>query len=677
MIIKTHKQAIEELIYHSYPALCTGLIGFLIGYFALHTTSEMALFWQSFIASLVAMIGFYIGHRINQVFLYNDYKIGHELENFCFVILFILTSMIISALLQQNFDLVKPYALIALLILPAIFYCTALARYTISTGHLCFGIIMMALLSGFIPIAVMLFLSKIYFLLPEQVQFLWQKPYLFLVAYRQYLPFISIALALLMLYIVTPFYLRERNLYRESKEKFARFATIIQLFILPIYFCLLPQYTLTDYQNAQHDSYYQLLFLTLSVIVIFGIYSVIIRQRQWLNNANLLTKDIVSPIVLAGIVVFLKLPNMSISSVDIFMGATNLAPISYFSAIMLPDMPVNSDLLSYLPILLAQSLNLLALNLLPLNLLPLNLLGGEADYHALIAFSFILIHTLLIIITFFALSRFLPHLFTFAILFIIPIKFPELLLLISYASLLFDKNLRQSATLWSVIWYFGGCLFLLLSPLYALFFLIGTVPYIIFTFICLYHHHKRHTLNLILFYGFVTIALLFSPSIISLLTDMLAYIAQYWLFDENFMQWGQNLHANNGRFWQIFFYNTIYSLWIIAMMIAFALIIIFSKTLLMFAQSNYHLSHWVIISCGLTLIFSLPVLLNNLMGFDQSMAFNRLIYMFTMFGVPVILFRNGTLFNKSASHLLCALVLLGMCVYSFLIVPEFNALFQF
>ena len=672
MIIKTPKHALEELIYHSYPALCTGLIGLLIGYDILNSAYIYISLWQWFIAIAVAAFGFYIGHRINHSFLYNDYKIGHELENFCFVIAFILTCIIISALLQQNFDLVSPYALIALLILPAIFYCAACARNTISTGHLCFGIIIMALLSGFIPIALTMFLSKIYFLIPDEAHSLWQKPYLFLVAYQQYTPFISIALALLMLYIITPFYLRERIFYRESKEKFARFATIIQLLILPIYFSLLAQYTPTENHNAQQDSYYQLLFFILSLIVCFGIYSVIIRKRQWLNNANLLTKDIISPIMLAGILVFLKLPNISISSVDIFMGISDSTPISYFSHLMLPDMSVNTDLLSYMPILLAQLLNLLALNLL-----PIGLSGGEADYQTLLPFTFILLHTLLIIITFIALSRFLPHLFTFAILFIIPIKFPELLLLISYASLLFDKSLRQSTTLWSGIWYFGGCLFLLLSPLYALFFLMGTVPYIIFTFIRLYHHNKRHTLNLILFYGFITIALLFTPNVRNLLAEMLNYIAQYWLFGEDFMQWGQGLQNGDTNFWQILFYNTIYSLWIIAMLIAITLIIIFYRILLIFTESNYHLSHWVIISCGLTLIFSLPVLLHNVMGFDQSMAFNRLIYMFTMFGVPVILFRNGTLFNKSASHLLCALTLLGMCVYSFLIVPEFNALWNF
>ncbi|MCH9844229.1 MAG: hypothetical protein K0U39_01855 [Alphaproteobacteria bacterium] len=662
MILKTPKYALEELIYHSYPALCTGLIGFLIGYDIFHSAYLSLSLGQWFITLAIAVFGFYIGHRINQVFLYNDYKIGHELENFCFVIAFILTSIIISAVLRQNFDLVSPYALIALLILPAVFYCAARARNTISTGHLCFGIIIMALLSGFIPIALTIFLSKIYFLISPEAQILWQNPYRFLSAYQQYIPFISIGLALFLLYFITPFYLRERIFYRESKEKFARFATIIQLLILPIYFSLLVQYTPIENYNGQQDSYYQLLFFILSLIVCFGIYSVIMRKRQWLNNANLLTKDIISPIVLAGILVFLKLPNISISSVDIFMGISDSTPISYFSHLMMPDMPANTDLLSYMPILLAQSLTLL---------------GSANDYQALLPFTFILVHTFLIIITFIALSRFLPHLFTFAILFIIPIKFPELLLLISYASLIFDKNLRQSTTLWSGIWYFGGCLFMLLSPLYALFFLMGTVPYIIFTFICLYHHNKRHTLNLILFYGFITVALLFTPSVRNLLADMLNYIAQYWLFDENFMQWGQALQTGSNNFWQILFYNTIYSLWLMAMIVAITLIIIFYRILLIFTESNYHLSHWVIISCGLTLIFSLPVLLHNVMGFDQSMAFNRLIYMFTMFGVPVILFRNGTLFNKSASHLLCALTLLGMCVYSFLIVPEFNALWNF
>ena len=59
---------------------------------------------------------FMIGHRISYRFLYNDYKIGHELENFCLVILFILTSIIISATLRQNFGLViAPYAWVALL----------------------------------------------------------------------------------------------------------------------------------------------------------------------------------------------------------------------------------------------------------------------------------------------------------------------------------------------------------------------------------------------------------------------------------------------------------------------------------------------------------------------------------------------------------------------------------
>ncbi len=664
MIIKKSKYALEELIYHSYPSLCLGLIGLLIGYDILNA-GDISSFWQWCIALTMATIGFYIGHRINQSFLYNDYKIGHELENFCFVILFILTSIIISASLRHNFDLIAPYALIAVLILPAVFYYAARAARTISTGHLCFGIIIMALLSGFIPIALMVFFSKLYFLIPETVQILWQKPNMFLSSYQQYLPFICIGLLLLMLYISTPFYLRERVFYRESKEKFARFATLIQLLILPIYFSLLGQYNHHGENDA--DSYYHFLFFIISLIICFGVYSVLIRKRQWLNNANLLTKDIISPIVLAGILIFLKLSNISISSADIFMGITDSTPISYFSYLMLPDMPANTDLLSYLPILLAQIFSLLAFNFL----------GDLADIQTLLPFTFVLIHSLLIIITFIALSRFLPHLFTFAILFIIPIKFPELLLLISYASLIFDKNLRQSTSLWSAIWYFGGCLFLVLSPLYALFFLIGTVPYIIFTFIHLYQHNKRHTLNLILFYGFITIALLFTPSVRSLMADMLNYIAQYWLFDEYFRQWGESLKTSGNHFWQSLFYNTIYSLWVILVLIAVTLILIFARILLMFARSNYHLSHWVIISCGLTLIFSAPVLLHNIMGFDQSMAFNRLIYMFTMFGVPVILFRNGTLFNKSASHLLCALTLLGMCVYSFLIVPEFDSLFQF
>ena len=373
MIIKKPKYALEELIYHSYPALCLGLIGLLIGYDFFYTT-DISLAWQWCIVLFVAAIGFYIGHRINQKFLYNDYKIGHELENFCFVILFILTSIIISASLQHNFDLLAPYALIAVLILPAVFYYAARATRTISTGHLCFGIIIMALLSGFIPIALMVFGGKLYFLLPAEAQILWQKPSMLLSAYQQYLPFISIGLLLLILYIITPFYLRERILYRESKERFARFATLIQLLILPIYFSLLGQY------SHNIDGYYHFLFFIISLIICFGVYSIIIRKRQWLNNANLLTKDIISPIVLAGILVFLKLPNINISSADIFMGITDgVAPISYFNYLMLPDMPANSDLLSYLPILLAQLFSLF---------------GGEVDYQTLLPFTFVLIHTL-------------------------------------------------------------------------------------------------------------------------------------------------------------------------------------------------------------------------------------------------------------------------------------------
>ncbi len=664
MRINPSWQSVEDFFNHSYPGFCIGLISLLVCYFSfnhltIYSVELPILKWL--LTFFIVSIATYIGHKYQYHLLTQDYKIGHELQNICFAILFILLAIMLSAVLQKNFQLVRPYAYFALLILPAIFFYAKRALTTISTGHLFFGTIILALMSAFIPIAISLAFTKLYLVISFEWRFLFKDMHLMLTNYESSLRYLSIGLCLLILYGFTPFYLKERHLHRESKELFAHFACVIQILLLPLYFSLLPEseqiVTISKGERALH--YYPVLFLMVTAIIILGIYSVISRKNNWLNNANLLTKDIISPITLAAILIFIKLPNITVSSVDVFLEIIPqyLRQPSYFDAWIIPDMVTNSDLLSYAPLLLAKLLSLL---------------NNTRIYHELVPFSFLFIHTLLVILTFSALSRFLPHLFTFAILFIIPIKFPELLLLISYASLLFDRRLLQSPLKWSALWYFGGCLFLILSPLYALFFLIGIIPYIVFNFIQFYQKNQRHTRNLTLFYIFITIAMIFSPNIQMLAQHIIEFIQSFWLFGDNYVQWGQQLEQGEGKFWERLLHYTAFTLWWLGLMILALLLLLFRKKLLTMTQTHYNLGDWVIISCGLTMVFSFPVALNSLLGFDHGMTLIRLIYMFALFGVPVILFRNTTLFNKSTSYLLCGFTLLGMCIYSYMIVPEFN-----
>ena len=114
---------------------------------------------------------------------------------------------------------------------------------------------------------------------------------------------------------------------------------------------------------------------------------------------------------------------------------------------MLPDMFINTDLLSYLPILLAQALSFLALSLF----------DSLVDYHTLLPFTFILIHTLLIIITFHRIKPFFTtsfYLSQFYLLF--PLIFLNYCYLSAMLACYLIKNCLQSTSLWAanmVCWW--------------------------------------------------------------------------------------------------------------------------------------------------------------------------------------------------------------------------------
>ena len=660
-------QSVKILPEHSYSAACTCMVASLTYYFLVNhfLMPEGNSIFQSFLYSLglfaIFTLSAYAGFGYYRTLNAQDYKIGYQLHLLCFAILFILLMILLSSWLQNDFSSIRPYIYCSMAILLAIFFYAKRTIGSISTGHLFFGVIILSCISAFIPIGIAQSISK---LIPLSTQ-IHQTVMSFLPSFangQNYLLILSLLICFVMLYGMTAFYLKERVLYKESKLIFARFAIIIQILLLPLYFMLMPKIDgMFSAQSPAYQKFYLLSLAISSALCCIGLYAIMLRRQYWLNDANLLAKNIISPFILSAILIYLKIPNITITSFDVFFNISQQANNLYFKHWFVAVFSSDGDLLNYLPLLLAEILQ---------KITQLN------DIEMLINYSSTLMHSLLLILTFYALSRFLPFLFTFAILFMVPLRFPELLLLISYASGLFDRRLLESASRWSFVWFVGGVSFFILSPLYALFFLIGIIPYVIFTFSKFYRSNPRHTLNLLLIYGFAFIVIIFTPTMQILFHNILEFIKPNWLFNDNFALWGANLVSQENIFWQKAFFHLASPIWIIMLLVTIILLIPIYKKLAKLSQMSYSLGDWVLVSCGLTMVLSLPVLFNNLLGFDQSMTLTRFIYMIAFFGMPTILFRETLLFNKVASHLLCGVTLLIMTVYNFTIIPNFYDIFS-
>ena len=585
-----------------------------------------------------------------------DYKISSQFQTICFTFLFVILLLMLNLSNAGELNRIAPYIYFTLATLPAFYFYSHHALKNISTGDLVFGIFTLCLLSAFIPLSAR-------FLIEQFIPLL--TPYFHSSISQQqidhWLQKSSIALPLILLYMVSPIYIKEYPLHAQNRERFAHFARLVQFLLIPIYLSLF-----TILNNYMPDVFWSplmdirlLLFLILPLMLI-SIISVIWRSRMWLADSNLLARELISPFILVSLLFYLKAPHLFSSHLD----PTIYYPISFpFISIFANNLQMFGDIiaqigfLDYFPAILQQFLFINSV------LNPDTLL-----------FIAIITHILLLIFNFWVLSRFIPHLFVFTILLIIPIDFSELLVLMGYAGLLFDTKLRKKyPTQWSIIWFLGGLIFLFLSPLYATFFLLGTLPFVICSFWNILQDHYYRARNLILIYSFLVIIMVLSPSFLPILTAIKAILIRNWLFIPDFYLWRDHLTV---PFAQTFFYM-LFPIWLTCSIIPLLLLLYYRKYLQNLTEAASHLGDWVTLSCGLTFIFSLPVIISAFLGFSESEYEStiRLFYTFFIFTMPMVLFRRKVPLGKFFPHIGCGLGLLLISFLSDLPIPFFEKLF--
>ena len=599
-------------------------------------------------SAFLALYGFYLANLYSLQLKDKDYKINRQFQTICFAMGFLTLILLLNGWQHGNLVGMMFYIYMILFAMPAFYIYSLRSVNTINTGNLLLMIFTSSLLTLCIPASIhhLLIALGLIFKFALKADFA-------LTFDKSSFAAISFLVPMIFLYIATPLYMKEQQLHKKHRELFSSFTQMIQFLLLPLYFVILGICEIHLEPDSSHGlTKLRLLVMLIAPLIIINIFSINRRKNDWLDNSNLNAQHLLSPFSLMAILIYLKAPYLSdivVSGQDYFHSFP-LLHLFYAQILIFFDI-INITLIQ---------------DFLPQNLLNFLILT-PSDSRNLFPLIAIISHILLLVANFWILNRILPNLYIFIILLLVPIEFLELLVIIGYMALLFDRNFRSNSPIkWCHSWFFGGILFLLLVPLYATFFILGTLPFVIYHLRHIAQKQPETIRNNLLIYGFCVIFILLAPISRWFVIMVKDIVAEHWF--------ATNLSAGDSgsSFLQL---DILELLWLPVLLFIFAVSALNFKKLARLNESHYYFDGWVGVSCALTILYSVPILLHSLTGLNDDINIKILFYIVVLLFIPLTLFYHRVPFGKFLPYLGCGAALLLGSYYSHFEIPTFEQLF--
>ena len=603
-------------------------------------------------SALLAVCGFYLANLYSLQLKDKDYKINRQFQTICFAMGFLTLILLLNGWQHGNLVGMMFYIYMILFAMPAFYIYSLRSVNTINTGNLLLMIFTFSLLTLCIPASIhyLLIVLGLIFKFALKADFA-------LTFDKSSFAAISFLVPMIFLYIATPLYMKEQQLHKKHRELFSGFTQMIQFLLLPLYFVILSIAEIHLNPDSWHGlTKLRLLVMLIAPLIIINIFSINRRKNDWLDNSNLNAQHLLSPFSLMAILIYLKAPYLS----DIAVSGQDYALSFPLLHLFYAQFLIFFDIIN---ITLIQ-------DFLPQNLLNFLTLT-PSDSRNLFPLIAIITHILLLVVNFWILNRILPNLYIFIILLLVPIEFSELLVIIGYMTLLFDRNFRENSPIkWCHAWFFGGIFFLLLVPLYATFFILGTLPFVIYHLRDIGQKQPETIRNNLLIYGFCVVFILLAPISRQFVIMVKDIVAEHWF--------ATNLSANlsAGDSGPSFLQSDIFVLlWLSVLLFIFAIFARNVKKLARLNESRYYFDGWVGVSCALTILYSVPILLYSLTGLNEDINIKILFYIVVLLFIPLTLFYNRVPFGKFLPYLGCGAALLLGNYYSQFEIPTFEQLF--
>ena len=599
-------------------------------------------------SALLAVCGFYLANLCSLKLKDKDYKINRQFQTICFAMGFLSLILLLNGWQHSSLMGMMFYIYMIIAAMPAFYIYSLRSVNTINTGNLLLMIFAFSLLTLCIPTSIhhLLIALRPIFKFAMKADFA-------LTFDRSSFTAISFLTPMIFLYIITPLYMKEQRLHKKHRERLSALTQMIQFLLLPLYLVILSIAEI----HLELDSWHglpklRLLVMLVAPLMIINIFSINRRKNEWLHNSNLNAQHLLSPFSLVAILIYVKAPYLSIISVSGQDYAHSFPLLHLFYAQIL----IFFDIIN---ITLIQ-------DFLPQNLLNFLTLT-PSDSRNLFPLIAIISHILLLVANFWILNRILPNLYIFIILLVVPIEFSELLVIVGYMALLFDRNFQENSPIkWCHSWFFGGIFFLLLVPLYATFFILGTLPFVIYHLRHIAQKHPETIRNNLLIYGFCIIFILLAPISRGFVIMAKDIVATHWF--------ATNLSAGDSK-WTFLQSDIFELLWLLVLLFIFAIFARNVKKLARLNESHYYFDGWVGVSCALALLYSVPILLHSFAGLNDYIDIKILFYIAVLFFIPLTLFYNRVPFGKFLPYLGCSAALSLGSYYSHFKIPTFGQLF--